>query len=84
LVELTDNQGKVLASSYSDKSSSFSFDLIPPNTFTVRIIYDDDKDGKWTPGDFMKLKQSEEVYYYPEPIEVRMNWDAEQTIDLGP
>jgi hypothetical protein len=58
--------------------------LIPPNTFTVRIIYDDDKDGKWTPGDFMKLKQSEEVYYYPEPIEVRMNWDAEQTIDLGP
>jgi uncharacterized protein (DUF2141 family) len=84
LVELTDSQGKLLASSYSDKSSYFSFDLIQPNTFTVRIIYDDDKDGKWTPGNFMELKQSEEVYYYPEPIEVRMNWDAEQTIDLGP
>ncbi len=82
-VELTDKAGKLLASSYSDNSNTINFDLIQPNKFTVRIIYDDDKDGKWTPGNFLEHRQSEEVYYFPEEIDVRMNWDAEQIIDLN-
>ncbi|WP_297508037.1 Ig-like domain-containing protein [Flavobacterium sp.] len=83
LVELTDKTGKILASSYSEKSNEINFDLVQPNAFTVRIIYDDDKDQKWTPGNFIEQRQSEEVFYYPETIDVRMNWDAEQLIDLN-
>ena len=82
LVELTDKSGKLLASSYSENSNEINFNLIQPNKFTVRIIYDDDKDQKWTPGNFIERRQSEEVIYYPEEIDVRMNWDAEQLIDL--
>ena len=83
IVQLTDAQGKVKASAYSDNSKTVSFDLIQPSKFFIRVIYDDDKDGLWTPGNFLEHRQSEEVKYHPVEIDVRSNWDVEQTIDVG-
>lgn len=83
IVQLTDAQGKVKASAYSDNSKTVSFDLIQPSKFFIRVIYDDDKDGLWTPGNFLEHRQSEEVKYHPLEIDVRSNWDVEQTIDVG-
>jgi hypothetical protein len=83
LVELTDNTGKIYASYYSENSNKITFDGLEPNKFTVRVIYDDNKDKTWTPGNFLQKRQSEEVIYFPKEIDVRANWDVEQPIDVG-
>lgn len=83
IVELTDKEGKVLASQYSEKSNTITFDLLEPNKFTIRVIYDDNKDKTWTPGNFLEKRQSEEVIYFPKEVDVRANWDVEQPFDLG-
>jgi uncharacterized protein (DUF2141 family) len=82
LVELTDNTGKIFASYYSENSNKITFDGLEPNKFTVRVIYDDNKDKAWTPGNFLQKRQSEEVIYFPKEIDVRANWDVEQPFDL--
>jgi hypothetical protein len=82
LVELTDNTGKIFASYYSENSNKITFDGLEPNKFTVRVIYDDNKDKAWTPGNFLEKRQSEEVIYFPKEIDVRANWDVEQPFDL--
>jgi hypothetical protein len=82
LVELTDNTGKIFASYYSENSNKITFDGLEPNKFTVRVIYDDNEDKTWTPGNFLQKRQSEEVIYFPKEIDVRANWDVEQPFDL--
>lgn len=83
LIELTNNEGKVLATGYSEKEKFVIFDLLEPNKFTMRLIYDDNKDKTWTPGNFLEQRQSEEVIYFPKEIDVRANWDVEQPFDVG-
>ncbi len=82
LVELTDKEGKIMYTQYTEKSNQVSFDLIDPALYTLRIIYDDNKNQEWDSGNFLEKRQSEEVIYYPKEIDVRQNWDVEQVFDL--
>ena len=83
LVELTDKEGKVLANAYSEKETLLLFDLVEPNLFTLRLIYDDNKNKVWDAGNFLEKRQSEEVIYFPVSVDVRTNWDVEQSFDGG-
>jgi len=82
IVQLLDEKEEVVASEYSDKSREVIFDLLEPNKYNLRLIYDDNKDKSWTPGNFLELRQSEEVIYFPKELDVRANWDVEQPFDL--
>lgn len=83
IVELTNKDGKVLATGYSEKETLLYFDLIEPALFTLRLIYDDNKNKMWDAGKFLEKRQSEEVIYFPKEIDVRANWDVEQPFDVG-
>jgi hypothetical protein len=83
IIQLTSGKGKVVASEYTEKSNVVNFDLLEPNKYSIRIIYDDNKDKLWTPGNFLEQRQSEEVIYFPKEIDVRANWDVEQPFDLN-
>jgi Bacterial Ig-like domain len=82
IVELTNKEGKILYSEYAEKANQVAFDLIDPALYTLRIIYDDNKNKEWDPGNFLEKRQSEEVIYYPKEIDIRQNWDVEQVFDL--
>ncbi len=82
LVELLNNKGDVIATEYSQNKTEFDFNLLQPNMFTIRIIYDENKNGKWDTGSFLQRKQPEKVYYFPTEIDVRANWDVDQTLLL--
>ena len=83
IIQLTTEKGEILAAEYSEKSNVIYFDLLEPNKYTLRVIYDDNKDKLWTPGNFLEQRQSEEVIYFPKEIDVRANWDVEQPFDLS-
>lgn len=80
IVELTDDKGKVLASAYSEGETVLDFNLVQPAMFTVRIIYDENKNKIWDTGNYLEKRQTEEVKYFPTPVEVRANWDVDQTL----
>lgn len=84
IVELTNKKGDIMATAYSENSSKIDFKLVEPNLFNVRIIYDVNKNGIWDSGNFLTKEQAEEVLYFPKTIDVRANWDVEQTISLKP
>jgi uncharacterized protein (DUF2141 family) len=82
IIELTDKDGKIKAIEYSEKNNIVEFLALEPNKYTLRIIYDDNKNGVWDTGSFMEKRQSEEVIYFPKEIDVRANWDVEQPFNL--
>lgn len=83
IIQLTDKDGKVLFSEYSEKENTVNFDLIPPNKYTLRVIYDDNKNKEWDPGNYLEKRQAEEVVYFPKELDVRVNWDVEQNMDAS-
>ena len=83
LVELTDKAGVVKAFEYTENNPVIEFIGIEPAIYTLRLIYDDNKNKVWDTGSFMEKRQSEEVIYFPKDIDVRANWDVEQPFNVG-
>ena len=82
IVELTDKDGKVKATEYTEKNNIVEFLALEPALYTLRIIYDDNKNGIWDTGSYIEKRQTEEVIYFPKEIDVRANWDVEQPFNL--
>lgn len=55
------------------------FFYLAPGTYYLRCFYDRNGNGRWDTGDLAAGRAPEEVYYFPRAIEVRANWDIEQT-----
>lgn len=84
LIQLTDDKGKTLAENYLEKGNITEFQLLDPNEYNLRIVYDVNANGKWDTGNFLNKKQPEEVFHFPKKITVRPNWDVEQAVNLTP
>lgn len=83
ILELTNEKGDILASYYSEGETSISFDAILPEKYIMRVIYDDNGNKEWDSGNYLEKRQPEEVIYWRgKPVEIRQNWDAEETFDL--
>ncbi len=64
-------------------SSSFSQQLFLPGDYELRILYDENKNGKWDPGNFFgKHKQPEIVKPIERKISVKPAWQNEVEIAL--
>ena len=74
--------GENVKYSYPIVSSTYTNALFPPGEYTVRILYDKDKNGKWTPGNYSKKLQPEVVVALPQKLSVRADWDNEREINL--
>ncbi|MDE6543241.1 MAG: Ig-like domain-containing protein, partial [Muribaculaceae bacterium] len=58
------------------------FDFIAPDTYYARAFIDVNGNGLWDTGKLLQWQQPEDIYYYPKKINVKKNWDLEQTWDL--
>ena len=83
IVELVDSKGDVLASEYAENNSTVNFNLLEPAQFTLRAIYDTNKNKLYDTGNYIEKRPSEEVIYFSKILDVRPNWDVEQPFDLS-
>jgi len=69
--------------SYALTTREFYARLFLPGDYDLRILYDDNKNGKWDPGEFFKKhKQPEKVLPIPRKLSVKANWNNEVDITL--
>lgn len=53
-----------------------------PSKYYARLFIDRNGNGKYDTGNYDQLLQPEETYYYPASINLKKNWDVEQTWDI--
>jgi hypothetical protein len=82
ILEVLNSKGDVMASAISNGEEYLRFDLIEPNVYSLRVIYDDNKNGIWDTGSYLEKRQAEEVKYYSKTVDVRANWDVDQDFIL--
>lgn len=84
VVQLTDSKGNVMEERFANKEqTTFYFSNISPATYLLRVFYDDNGNQQWDTGNFLNKIQPERIFYFPEPIELRANWEFEQQFILN-
>lgn len=51
------------------------FNRLVPGTYTLRVIFDKNKNGRWDPGDLWKKIQPEKVIPYRSIVELKAGWE---------
>ena len=74
--------GDVIMFSYPLSSPEWVNNMFPPAEYGIRILYDSNGDGKWTPGNYAKKLQPEISITLRQKLSVRADWDNEREIDL--
>jgi len=84
IIELTNEKGDVVAASeYTESKTELEFNLLEPSIYTLRAIYDDNKNKDWDTGSYLEKRQAEEVIYFSKGVDIRTNWDVNQPFDLS-
>ncbi|MDE0471397.1 MAG: Ig-like domain-containing protein [Ekhidna sp.] len=78
--QLLDGQGEVKYSITNLKKPTFP--RVAPGEYTIRILIDNNKDGKWSAGNLLKNIEPEDIYIHPEQTTIRENWIQEVEISL--
>ena len=77
-VQLTDKSGKVKYQRKNEKQLNLT--SIKPDTYQIRVLIDNNEDGKWSYGNLLENEQPEDVFLYAEEISIRENWVVEMSI----
>lgn len=77
ILELIDRNDNVLRSKIIREDDTYQFDYLDPATYSVRLIDDKEETGQWDTGNYLKRIQPDPVYIFPEPVQIRENWDVE-------
>ncbi|WP_317045595.1 MULTISPECIES: Ig-like domain-containing protein [Arenibacter] len=83
IVQLTDEKGITKKELFATEPQTFEFSNIDPSKYLIRLILDNNGNQKWDTGNYLQQIQPERVIYYPNPLEVRANWELEQTFTLS-
>ena len=82
LIQLMDEKENVLEQKIISASGKLKFDYLFPGKYRIKVIFDHNRNGRWDTGKFSKKLQPEKVQYYQKIIEVRANWDIDESWEL--
>ena len=81
VAQLLNNQDKPIRTE-KVSGSTVAFRHVMPGTYYVRMFFDSNNNGKWDTGNVKDSIQPEDTYYYHKKINLKKNWDIQQSWDI--
>lgn len=81
LIQVVGRDENVVRQAFVPASGKIAFRYIKVGEYMLKIVDDTNRNGKWDTGDYSLNLLPEEVFYYPEKVNVRANWDIKIEID---
>jgi len=83
ILELLNLKNEVIRRKLKENDlKKYTFKLLNPKNYKARIILDDNNNGKWDTGSYLKNIQPERVIYFSDTIELRANWEMNEVFIL--
>lgn len=82
ILQLVNNKEEVYRELYVTENKPVDFIHLESGTYYIRAIFDENKNGKYDPGNYLLKRKPERVSYSSEPQEVRSNFDFIVTFTL--
>lgn len=82
IVQLIDEKNELVKEQFLENSNKYSFKLLEPGTFKVRVIEDLNGNKRWDPSNFIQKKLAERVFYFyneeqEQGLIIRSGWTLE-------
>lgn len=79
IVQLIDSKSTVVRELFLEKGNMYSFKLIEPGNYKIRVIEDENGNKRWDPANFPQKRKAENVFYYTNPetkdeLTIRAGW----------
>ena len=65
-------------------SKAISYRFLNPETYRVSVFRDENRNGRWDPGDYRSKRQPEKMFAFPQNISIRAYWENEETFNIEP
>ncbi len=82
ILQLLGNNDVVTEERIVTSPGDVRFNYLLPGSFRFRLVFDVNANKKWDTGDYRKKIQPEKILYFSKTIEVRGNWDIDETWDF--
>ena len=82
IIQLLDKDKKIARVSRVEKNGLVEFPFLEPAGFTLKVVHDENGNGKWDTGSYLDGIQPESVSFHPGTITIRSNFDVEVNWDL--
>lgn len=82
VVELLNEQKVVLQSNPIRSSTSVVYNNYMTGKYLIRVIYDENRNGRWDSGNVRQKRQPENIWVSDKVISLRPNWEAEEAITV--
>ncbi len=77
IIQVIDKNDEIVRASRVIENGLVEFPFLEPAGFTLKIVHDDNGNGKWDTGSYLDGIQPESVSYHPGTISIRSNFDME-------
>lgn len=82
-IDIIDEKEKIVRSMYSkEERGLYRFAYLEPRKYYIRVRIDENANGKWDTGNYLKNKKPETVYHYEPLLDVRANWELQEQFIL--
>ncbi len=83
ILELINNKKVVRRYDRPIPGNNYTFELLDSGKYTVRLIEDANANRQWDTGNYLQKIQPENVIYYWKEIDLRANWDMNETFNTS-
>lgn len=83
IIQLLNDKDKITAQQTGKEEVTHKFKYIDPGKYQLRIIFDENNNGQWDSGDYLRQRQPERVLYIEVSEPVKANWEIAETYILG-
>jgi hypothetical protein len=75
-------QSGIIVKSVPLTTDQWSDNLFVPGDYEIRILFDENNNGKWDPGSYEQKRQPEKVISFDKILSIKADWDNEREIQL--
>jgi hypothetical protein len=77
IIQVISNDDKIVRISSVSENGLIEFPFLAPVGYTLKVVHDDNGNGKWDTGTYLEGIQPESVSFHPGTIGIRSNFDME-------
>ena len=83
IIQLMNEKNELIKEQFLENSTNYSFQLVEPGTFKIRVIEDQNGNKRWDPSNFTQKRLAERVFYFyneeqEQALIIRSGWTLEE------
>ena len=83
IIELLDEKEVLVRSQIIKEPQIVVFNKLLPKNYFIRVIFDQNSNGKWDTGNFLNKILPEDIKYFKKPYEIKANWERTEILNIN-